>query len=277
MRPERNLPHMPTKENLSLELKRSVALNRRTHLLTLDLGADRAARCRPGQFFNIRVLDSSDPLLRRPISICDARPEDGEMDLLVRVVGKGTETLVGRRRGTAIDAVGPLGRWFEADPSRPALMIAGGVGVAPLYSLTRWLRRRARETDGEPRAIRFCYGARTAGEFVLLDEIGRAGADLILTTEDGTRGARCCVTAAAEALLDEGCQIFVCGPSPMMNATLRLLQDRGLRGQLSLENQMGCGVGACQGCVVPGREGHLRVCSDGPVVWSDALESVMAG
>ena len=281
---------MTTKYKLLLEIKRSEALTADSFLLTLALDPEIARECRPGQFFNLRALDSTAPLLRRPISICDARPDKGEMDLLIQAVGDGTRLLTRRRPGAAIDAVGPLGNPFDADPARPALMIAGGVGVAPLYFLAKTLRLAQKMKAGACGCgdcgggasgntlppITFCYGARSESGFVLLDEIEAVSDRLILATEDGSRGEKGFVTTHAEPLLNAGAQIFVCGPSPMMNVVLKSLQAKGLRGQLSLENMMGCGVGACQGCVVPSKTGTVRVCCDGPVVSSDLLDFVLS-
>jgi dihydroorotate dehydrogenase electron transfer subunit len=261
-----------TKHKLLLELASARALNASTSLLTFRIDRAVASSCRPGQFFNLRPLDSTAPLLRRPISICDARPDSGEIDFLVKIVGEGTRLLAAQLPGTTLDAVGPLGNPLTVDPARPSLMIAGGIGVAPLYFLARSLPGHG--GGGAP--IVFCYGARTAREFVLLDRIELASSDLILATEDGTLGHKGFVTEAAKPLLAPETQIFVCGPSPMMNAMLPLLRERGLAAQLSLENQMGCGVGACQGCVVPGRRGPIRVCCDGPVVSSEDLDSVFS-
>lgn len=259
------------KRKLQLEIKKTRALTPDVHLLTLVLDAEAAADCRPGQFFNLQPLDSTAPLLRRPISICDARAD--EMDLLIQVVGDGTRLLVQRRPGATLDAVGPLGTTFEADPSRPSLMIAGGVGVAPLHYLAQSIRR---ESGGKNAPITFCYGARNADGFVLLDELGAVADSLVLTTEDGSKGEQGYVTTHAAPFMMPDTQIFVCGPSPMMNAALGLMRERGVEGFLSLENQMGCGVGSCQGCVVPTRKGMLRVCCEGPVVDSRLLDSVMS-
>ena len=281
------------KQKLQLTLKRSQALAPGVALLTLDLPGDVAAACRPGQFFNIQPLPSTAPLLRRPISICDVRPDTGELDLLVQVVGEGTRLVTSHQAGDTLDAVGPLGSTFTADPARPSVMIAGGVGVAPLYYLTQSLIRqaeadsraseaasRASGTDsrasgtGAPAPITFCYGARTAAGFVLLEKLRHPSVRLVLTTEDGSGGAKGYVTEHAAPFLTPEAQVFVCGPAPMMNAALGLLRARGLEGQISLENRMGCGVGACQGCVVPSRRGMIRVCCDGPVVPSEWLDAV---
>lgn len=259
-----------TKARLTATLKTNLSLNARAHLLTYEMPGEVVAACVPGQFFNVRALDSTAPLLRRPISVCDARPDSGQVDLLVQKVGDGTCLIAERRPGAQVDMIGPLGNPFEADPKRPALMIAGGVGVAPLH----FLARRLCALGADPASITFCYGARTEGDFALLDRIESTGVEVALATEDGSRGARGYVTDVAEERMHPEAQIFVCGPSPMMNAALRLMRKRGLEGQLSLENMMGCGVGACQGCVVETRRGHLRVCCDGPVVRSELLEAV---
>jgi NAD(P)H-flavin reductase len=345
---------MTTKSKLPLRLLRNDPLTADTSLLTFALPLGLALGCRPGQFFNLRPLDSTAPLLRRPISICDVRPKENEVDFLIQVIGDGTRLLCETRPGAEVDAVGPLGTSFQTDPTRPALMVAGGVGVAPLYFLARQMRReaasrnmagraeqglaggaarnmagraeqglaggaaqglagggegagggagsvpvRARpcpagsdarggsgEADGASRGeaggeasapITFCYGARNASHFVLLDRIEREVSRLVLATEDGSRGAKGLVTEAARGFLQPGTQIFVCGPPAMMQALLTMMRERGLEGQFSLENQMGCGVGACMGCVVPAREGFLRVCCDGPVVNSNQLDSVFTG
>ena len=134
---------MTTKSKLPLRLLRNEPLTADTSLLTFALPLGLALGCRPGQFFNLRPLDSTAPLLRRPISICDVRPKEGEIDFLIQVIGDGTRLLCETRPGAVVDAVGPLGTSFQADPARPALMVAGGVGVAPLYFLARQMRREA--------------------------------------------------------------------------------------------------------------------------------------
>ncbi len=262
------------KTRLELELKRRCELAPDTHLLTFTLDADKARACKPGQFYNLRPLDSTAPLLRRPVSICDVRPEEEEMDLLVRVVGAGTKLLAARQPGAILDLIGPLGKPFIPPTERPALLIAGGVGVAPLYFLARRLAEAAQAASRNLDTV-FCYGARTAQDFVLTDAIESVCERLVLTTQDGSRGAQGHVTVATEGLLDHEHDIFVCGPAPMMNAVLSQMRARGLEGQFSLENQMGCGVGACQGCVVPGRNGLIRVCADGPVVRTELLNSIL--
>jgi dihydroorotate dehydrogenase electron transfer subunit len=120
----------------------------------------------------------------------------------------------------------------------------------------------------------FCYGARTAGDFVLLDRIEPLVDQLVLTTNDGSKGTKEFVTEAAERYFAPGVSIFTCGPNPMMDDLLRRMRRHGLEGQVSLENQMGCGIGACQGCVVTTREGYRRICCEGPVLPTTVLDSI---
>jgi dihydroorotate dehydrogenase electron transfer subunit len=258
---------MTHKEKAILQLVGNQRLNADTVMLTLSAAPELTAACQPGQFFNIRTLDSSAPLLRRPISICDARTDAGEIDLVVKTVGEGTQFLGALGPGDSLDVVGPLGVGFSLNPGRPCSMIAGGVGVAPLH----FLARRAIDAD-----VAFCYGGRSAADLVLSDTLAEMVAHFAPATEDGSAGVEGYVTLAAEEYLTDERDIFVCGPPGMMNAVLQSMRAKGLRGQFSLENRMGCGVGACQGCVVPGRDGAIRVCCDGPVVDSDELDSIMA-
>lgn len=225
---------LPKKESHSLILKQVRALNAHTFLMTLEMNPAKAKSCLPGQFFNLRPLRSTAPLLRRPISVCDARPETGEIDFLVRRTGEGTIHLVQHLPGEKMDAMGPLGNPFSPELKKPAIMIAGGVGVAPLYFLSRWMKRNS--TDGSSPNITFCYGARSKDDLVLLEKIESVVSELVVTTEDGSFGQKGFITAAIGQHLDANRQIFVCGPSPMMNAVLQILRENGLQGQFSLKS-----------------------------------------
>lgn len=265
--------HLARKQSVALPIRKIAALNSLTYLLTLGADSRLAEACRPGQFFNLRPHKTTAPLLRRPISICDARPQIGEIDFLVRRVGEGTSLLVDQAEGEVADLVGPLGNPFSCEPAADALLIAGGVGVAPLHFLAGWLHRIPGYSANPPR-ITFCYGARTKSDLVLLDKIEACVSRLLLVTEDGSAGKQGLITDHLGSLLTPSKTVFVCGPSPMMNAVLTLMRERGVEGQFSLENRMGCGVGACQGCVVPGRKGMIRVCCDGPVVLTSEIDKV---
>ncbi|HOR28890.1 MAG TPA: dihydroorotate dehydrogenase electron transfer subunit, partial [Candidatus Sumerlaeota bacterium] len=167
----------------------------------------------------------------------------------------------------------PLGRSFAWDGARRLLLVAGGVGVAPLLFVANEARARETGTEPAPEVI-FCYGARTAGDFVLLDQIRPVASRLVLTTNDGSLGEAGFVTAAAERFFTPETTILTCGPNPMMDDLLRRMRTAGLEGQVSLENQMGCGIGACQGCVVPTRRGYVRICCEGPVLRTDELDEI---
>lgn len=242
-----------------------------------------AEAARPGQFVNILPRDSSDPLLRRPFSICTVDRGRGLFTVLIKVVGPGTRAIVETREGANVDMLAPLGLSFEWEgdgegvdagdrtAAGKMILVAGGVGVAPLLLLCQKVREQAKNPAPE---IIFCYGARTAEEFVLLDRIEPLVDRLVLTTDDGSRGTKEFCTQAAERHFSTGCRILTCGPNPMMNDLLTRMRAAGLEGQVSLENQMGCGIGACLGCVVTTREGYRRICCEGPVLKTELLDSI---
>jgi dihydroorotate dehydrogenase electron transfer subunit len=230
-----------------------------------------ARAARPGQFVNILPGGGSDPLLRRPFSICTVDRRAGTFTVLIKVIGPGTRLLAQMAPGTVVDMLAPLGLAYGWEPGGRMLLVAGGVGVAPLLLLSQEVRERAERGRTE---IIFCYGARTAGDFVLLDRIEPLVDQLVLTTNDGSRGTQEFVTEAAERYFAPGVSIFTCGPNPMMNDLLGRMRRQGLEGQVSLENQMGCGIGACQGCVVTTREGYRRICCEGPVLPTAVLDSI---
>jgi len=233
---------------------------------------------RAGQFVNILTSPLSDPLLRRPFSLCTVDRTAGTFTVLIKVIGPGTRLLADMRPGARVDMLAPLGVGFEWVGSRRMLLVAGGVGVAPLLLLAQEVREAfaGGKRGGAPARpeITFCYGARTAGEFVLLDRIGPLVDRLALSTEDGSRGERGFCTELAERFFDDDVAIFTCGPNAMMNDLLIRMRRRGLEGQASLENQMGCGIGACVGCVITTRQGYRRICCQGPVVRTELLDSI---
>ncbi|MCX7014974.1 MAG: dihydroorotate dehydrogenase electron transfer subunit [Candidatus Sumerlaeota bacterium] len=234
--------------------------------------SDIAAHAKPGQFINVRVSGATAPLLRRPFSLCDADPAAGRFSVLFRVVGEGTEALARAGAGDRIDLMGPLGTAFQWEGVERALLVAGGVGVAPLHFLASQIWRAKQAERPAPRVV-FAYGARDSGGLALADDIEKRVDLLAITTEDGSRGQRGLVTAALDPHLAPDTAVFCCGPTPMMAAVLRRMRERGLkRGWFSLENQMGCGVGVCLGCVVPTRDGYRRVCCDGPVLPAAILD-----
>jgi dihydroorotate dehydrogenase electron transfer subunit len=235
---------------------------------------------RPAQFFMVGI-PGSETLLRRPYSVCglpgtfDDRPPDA-VQLLVKVVGKGTALLAALKPGAKIHVLGPLGRGFGAPPSgavRPVI-VAGGIGSAPFPALLAGLGQ-----TGGPRPRMF-YGGRSAGDLPLLDWF-RERADVDVTTDDGSLERRGLVTEPLVEYLDaedpKAVKLYVCGPDPMLRAVARIALERGLDCELSLEAHMACGFGVCLGCVVPthgpgpGEITYDRVCMEGPVMRPEAL------
>ena len=219
----------------------------------LYLVGDSVPEMLPGQFVEISV-PGADVLLRRPISVFDS--ERGRLGLLVRGAGRATDRLVALARGTSLSVVGPLGRGFAEDALRP-LLVGGGVGLAPLY----YLSRRYSARGIRPRLV---AGFRTASS-ARLKEIFSRYADLTVCTDDGSEGTRGNVCAAPELLCPAADIIQVCGPLPMMKAVAARAREMNVPCQVSLENKMACGLGACLCCVENTTTGNRCVCTDGPV------------
>ena len=231
-----------------------------------------AAHARPGQFINVRVSGASAPLLRRPFSICWTDAVKGEFAVLFKVVGQGSEALARADQGDRIDVVGPLGTSFDWRGTQTALLVGGGVGIAPLHFLASEIAKARLAGEAVPRVI-FAYGARNAQGLAMAQEISAIVDEMLITTEDGSVGGQGFVTGVLPMYLNNETTVFSCGPTPMMAATLRLMRANGLEhGFFSLENQMGCAMGVCMGCVVPTRQGYMRVCCDGPVLAAEILD-----
>ncbi len=224
-------------------------------LLRLD-APDIADTAAPGQFVHIKC--GAEQLLRRPISICNA--EAGVLTVVVEARGAGTRWLAGRQPGQTVDLLGPLGNGYDVAGGR-LLLIGGGIGAPPLLYA-------ARKAAGRVTSV---LGFRTAGCVILQDEFQTACDAFCLTTDDGTAGERGFVTDVSKRLLDENRfdAVLACGPKPMLKAVAALTREYGVSCQVSLEERMGCGVGACLVCacktVKDGSEHMSRVCRDGPV------------
>lgn len=225
-----------------------------------------AVQASPGQFLHIRIKDSLAPFLRRPFSVAGAPPGKGVLQIIFRVVGKGTAVLSQAKRGTRLTCLGPLGKGFKPTPGlSPAVLLAGGMGVAPLLFLAHLLAK-------EQKKILLFYGVASITELLPLKKFLPPQVELHLATDDGTSGYRGPVTALLAEALQGGLkpgEMFACGPRPMLQAVAG--QNRGWNFplQVSLEERMACGLGACQGCAVKIRQGgessYRMVCCDGPV------------
>lgn len=211
-----------------------------------------------GQFVEVRVDDQADVMLRRPISVHDVDPVVGTLTLLIQIVGKGTRRLSRLTVGDRLNLVYPLGHGFTTDlpfGSR-ALLVGGGAGIAPLYHLSKVLNARGVECT-------VLLGGRASGLIPVSDEFAPFG-HVCITTDDGSRGHKGLVVSHP-AFAERYDMIYTCGPTPMMKAVARSAAERGIRCEVSLENMMACGVGACLCCVTDTDQGHRCVCKDGPV------------
>lgn len=232
----------------------------------------------PGQFAALRVGRGLDPLLRRPLSIHHQDPRQGTLQFLYKVVGRGTRLLSEYGKGEEIDLIAPLGRGFSLEglgPHTPALLVAGGVGAAPLHFLAVRLKER-----GIP--VTFLLGGRSMEDLAFRDKLSRLlGEGLVISTEDGSLGRQGLVTGLIKDLPPAGAEggyhLFACGPEPMLKETARLAREVSPHPlQFSLEAVMACGFGACLGCVCPasgkGKTPYLRVCTEGPVFHDGEVE-----
>lgn len=221
----------------------------------------------PGQFLEIRVDSSPKTFLRRPISINYVDRQNNELWILVACVGDGTRRLAQLKDGDTLNCMLPLGNGFSL-PSVPIgkkiLLIGGGVGVAPLLYLGATLK----ESEIEPT---FLLGARKQSDLLMISEIEKYGRVLV-TTEDGSLGERGFVTNHSVLQQEHFDMIQCCGPTPMMRAVARYARDKGIECEVSLENLMACGLGACLCCVEKVLSGetaqhitNVCVCKEGPV------------
>ena len=211
----------------------------------------------PGQFVNVE-LDGC--YLRRPISVCDW--DERTITLIYKVVGEGTALMAGLRPGARLDLLTGLGNGFDVTKgSRRELLVGGGVGVPPLYNLAKRLLADGRE-------VAVVLGFNTAAEVFYRDEFAQLGCRVVVATADGTEGVRGFVT---DAIRESGLTydyFYACGPLPMLHA---LSDATKCSGQLSFEERMGCGFGACMGCSCKTKYGNKRICKEGPVLTKEEV------
>jgi dihydroorotate dehydrogenase electron transfer subunit len=213
----------------------------------------------------LRVAGDSDPLLARPFGISgfDRKKEGVDVEIIYRVVGRGTGIMERWRSGQRAVFLGPLGRGFALPPEgSSSLLVAGGVGLPPLLALARKM-----EALGRIGELSLVYGEASRDRLVDLKSGLFPGVESATCTEDGSCGTRGLVTGLLEARdYGEGRHLFVCGPNPMMKAVMDLVADRCLSAQYSLEARMACGFGVCSGCaVMVSSRDYVRVCREGPV------------
>ncbi|HET6498747.1 MAG TPA: dihydroorotate dehydrogenase electron transfer subunit, partial [Coriobacteriia bacterium] len=224
-----------------------------------------AASARPGQFVHVRVSEDSLSILRRPFAIHRVRGE--RIEVLYQVVGVGTRQLAEATPGTRMDLLGPLGNGWRIDPEvRHALLVAGGLGVAPLGMLAEVLAARGV-------AVTVALGAASEERVVGRDVFEAVARRVEVATDDGSCGAAGPVTGVCERLLaDEALDVvYTCGPEAMQRIVAGQVAAAGIPCQVSLERLMACGIGTCLSCVAETAEGLKRVCVDGPVFDATAV------
>ena len=215
----------------------------------MRLSGDLSAISAPGQFINIKLEGL---FLRRPISVCDL--EGDTLTIIYKVVGEGTKKLSQMKSGEKLDTLVGLGNGYDLTKSGDfPLLIGGGVGVPPLYLLARRLRAQGK-------TVRVILGFNRASEVFFEEEFRALGCLVSVTTVDGSYGKKGFVTDAIE---DDYSYFFACGPEPMLKAVYRATKTSG---QMSFEERMGCGFGACMGCSCETLTGYKRICRDGPVM-----------
>ena len=237
--------------------------------LGLDAGYDIQAVA-PGQFVMIQISDQLEQLLRRPFSIYNISGEDPHnqnIEILYKVVGKGTASLSQMKQGKALNLLGPLGNGFDIpDREGRVYVVAGGIGLAPLYFLVSAFLKKG----WDPKNIGLFYGAKTESELALLADFEKMPVPPNVSTDDGTHGQKGVITELVARYLKSTLPqvMYACGPVPMLKSVAALANTYGVSCQISLETTMACGMGACLGCAVENSlspDKYAHVCVDGPV------------
>lgn len=235
----------------------------------------------PGQFVMIRRRGEEHPFLFRPFSIyfTSSAPGEDRVGIFYRVAGRGTEIFSRMKTGEELSLIGPLGRGFTILPGiRTLLLVGGGMGVVPLYSLARALRGRLEKGEVSVTAY---FGCRSSDFLPVLEKFEPLCSSLRISTDDGSHGFKGTVIERLECEFHRydpaGLALYGCGPRPMLNSLAALGRKQGIAGQVSVEERMACGVGACLGCVVSvktaeGEGTYARVCKEGPVFSFDELQ-----
>jgi dihydroorotate dehydrogenase electron transfer subunit len=264
----------------------------RLQFLSLEI----AGQAKPGQFLHVRIAPGWEPFLRRPFSVQTVDRENGTVCLFYRAVGRGTRMLAKKKKGDFLDVIGPLGRGFTLPaPGQRVVLVAGGMGIAPLFFLFQ-------ELAGLDNLVFVLIGARTGKELLLVEEVRELGKRLaqgrqtffpedasadffkfsppvwetgvLVATDDGSNGYQGPVTDLLARLLagQKVDLVYACGPPAMLKVAGALLDKYGVEGEFSLEERMGCGVGACLSCVCKTKKAgtgqdfsYRRVCFEGPV------------
>lgn len=240
------------------------------NIFILSFQAPEIAReAKPGQFVHIKTIDTLDPLLRRPISICNVERESGLVVIWYQVVGKGTQLLSCLQAGDSLDVIGPLGKGFDTAISGEKLyLIGGGMGIAPLIFLAASLEKENKITA--------FFGGKNIEQLKLIPQLTTVKCEY--ASDDGSIGYQGFVTDILLKRIEEEkpARVYACGPNGMLEKTALITRKYNLPLQVSLESVMACGVGACLGCTCEkgqsGKEGWVKVCKDGPVFWEQEVK-----
>lgn len=264
----------------TVEIIENVCLARDTYRVRFSC-AEIAQAIVPGQFLMLRLADTNDPLIGRPLALYNVI---GDMlDVVYLVKGKFTSRLQQARAGDRLTVWGPLGNGFSAAPVEHLVMVAGGIGQTPFLVLAQeFLGQRVFGNRQVPPAqkVTLCYGARSADLLAGVEDFERVGIDVRIATDDGTRGHHGLVTDLLKQVLSEASgttRVVVCGPEPMMAAVSRIAEDFRVPCQVSLETPMACGIGICFTCVAKVRDAdgswdYKRTCVEGPVFEASQIE-----
>jgi len=241
-----------------------------TYLMELRLETEEFLAA-PGQFVMLRILDTTDPLLRRAFSICSLI-KPNVIQIMYRVVGKGTRLMKDMKEEETLELLGPLGNGFQGpERGKKAVLVSGGIGVAPLFFLASRLK---------PHDLKFIAGYGSKEDVVPPGLLGLEEGSVLFATEDGSCGYHGLVTELFEAELNKTLsrqlQVYCCGPWEMLKKLAHICYEYDLDCQVSLESAMACGVGACQGCAVKASASYppdyFHVCSHGPVFSSSDID-----
>ncbi|NLD49982.1 MAG: dihydroorotate dehydrogenase electron transfer subunit [Clostridiaceae bacterium] len=223
----------------------------------------------PGMFVNVKCSEGINALLRRPISICSVDRDKSTFDIIFQIKGIGTEYLSQTKPGSQVDLIGPLGKPFDiSDEYKSIAVVGGGIGIFPLLFLLR------EKKNAEKAAF---LGFRSIDYVVVTEEFKAASNSLFISTDDGSFADKGIVTISLENELEKKKYdiIYTCGPMPMIRKVVQIAKDKGIKCQVSLEQRMGCGIGACLVCACKtGTDENWKyshVCKDGPVFWSNEV------
>ncbi len=269
---------MGSKKKLQLRAKLLYNKQIKPGFWRMGLSAAQLSRAAlPGQFINVKISGGCEPLLRRPFSI--HRLDGSKAEIIYEVVGKATQILSYKKSGEYLDVIGPLGSGFSFTPQAlgpgPHVLVAGGLGVAPLLFLAEKLAHKVHPPAARKKIL-VLLGARNKNELLREKEFNKLGCVIKAATDDGSKGFKGRVTELLKCLLStidyRLSTIYSCGPKPMLKEVSRISWEYKIPAQISLEEHMSCGIGACMGCVVRTKNGYKRVCKEGPVF--DAKEII---